>query len=58
MPARSVCIVTLSLFKYGPGRLGGQQSFTDFYHTIPYHTIPRVCYRRRNLWLRLALALF
>ena len=29
------------------------------YHTtIPYHTIPWVCYRRRNQWLRLALALF
>ena len=26
--------------------------------TIPYHTIPWVCYRRRNQWLRLALALF
>ena len=24
----------------------------------PYHTIPWVCYRRRNQWLRLALALF
>ena len=25
---------------------------------LPYHTIPWVCYRRRNQWLRLALALF
>ena len=28
-------------------------AFTDLYHTIPW-----VCYRRRNQWLRLALALF
>ena len=28
-------------------------TFTDLYHTIPW-----VCYRRRNQWLRLALALF
>ena len=25
---------------------------------LPYHTIPWVCYRRRNQWLRLVLALF
>ena len=31
----------------------GQVSVTDIYHTIPW-----VCYRRRNQWLRLALALF
>ena len=37
MPARSVCLVTLSLSEAGPGRLGGQLSFTDIYHTIPYH---------------------
>ena len=35
MPARSVCLVTLSLSEAGPGRLGGQVSVTDIYHTIP-----------------------
>ena len=37
MPARSVCLVTLSLSEAGPGRFGGQVSVTDIYHTIPYH---------------------
>ena len=37
MPARSVCLVTLSLFEAGPGRFGRQVSVTDIYHTIPYH---------------------
>ena len=37
---------------------GRQVSVTDIYHTIPCHAIPWVCYRRRNQWLRLALALF
>ena len=36
MPARSVCLVTLSLSEAGPGRFGRQQSSTDIYHTIPY----------------------
>ena len=36
MPARSVCLVTLSLSEAGPGRFGGQVSVTDIYHTIPY----------------------
>ena len=40
MPARSVCLVTLSLSEAGPGRFGGQVSVTGIYHTIPYHTIP------------------
>ena len=44
MPARSVCLVTLSLSEAGPGRFGRQVSVTDIYHTIPYqlpyHTIP------------------
>ena len=40
MPARSAFLVTLSLSEAGPGRLGGQISVTDIYHTIPYHTIP------------------
>ena len=39
MPARSVCLVTLSLSEAGPGRFGRQVSVTDIYHTIPY-TIP------------------
>ena len=37
-PARSVCLVTLSLSEAGPGRFGRQVSVTDIYHTIPYHT--------------------
>ena len=36
MPARSVCLVTLSLSEAGPGRFGRQASVTDIYHTIPY----------------------
>ena len=40
MPARSVCLVTLSLSEAGPGRFGRQVSVIDIYHTIPYHTIP------------------
>ena len=35
MPARSVCLVTLSLSEAGPGRFGRQVSITDIYHTIP-----------------------
>ena len=42
MPARSVCLVALSLSEAGPGRFGRQVSVTDIYHTIPW-----VCYRRR-----------
>ena len=37
MPARSVCLVTLSLSEAGPGRFGCQPSLTDIYHIIPYH---------------------
>ena len=37
MPARSVCLVTLSLSEAGPGRFGRQVSVTDIYHTMPYH---------------------
>ena len=39
MTARSVCLVTLSLYypKLDPD-LGGQVSVTDIYHTIPYQT--------------------
>ena len=41
MPARSVCLVTLSLSEAGPGRFGRQVSVTDIYHTIPpHHTMP------------------
>ena len=36
MPARSVCLVALSLSEAGPGRFGGQVSVIDIYHTIPY----------------------
>ena len=39
MPARSVCLVTLSLSEAGPGRFGGQVSVTDIYHTIPYSNV-------------------
>ena len=34
MPARSVCLVTLSLSEAGPGRFGGQVSVTGIYHTM------------------------
>jgi len=34
MPARSVCLVTLSLSEAGPGRFGRQVSVTDIYHTM------------------------
>ena len=37
MPARSVCLVTLSLSEAGPGRFGCQISVTDIYHIIPSH---------------------
>ena len=40
MPARSVCLVTLSLSEAGPGRFGRQVSVTGIYHTIP----PSCCY--------------
>ena len=36
-----------------PAAHGHWCAFTDLYHTMPW-----VCYRRRNQWLRLALALF
>ena len=39
MPARSVCLVTLSLSEAGPGRFGRQVSVTDIYHTIPYQRL-------------------
>ena len=39
MPARSVCLVALSLSEAGPGRFGRQVSIIDIYHTtIPYHS--------------------
>ena len=45
MPARSVCLVTLSLSEAGPGRFGRQVSVTDIYHTIPYQfSTPRSKY--------------
>ena len=37
MPARSVCLVTLSLSEAGSGRFGGQISVTDIYHTHHHH---------------------
>ena len=40
MPARSVCLVALSLSEAGPGRFGRQVSVIDIYHTIPHHTTP------------------
>ena len=36
MPARSVCLVTLSLSEAGPGRFGGHISG---HKHLPYHTI-------------------
>ena len=40
---------TLSLSEAGPGRFSGQLSFTDIYHTMPYHARARwvVAHRRR-----------
>ena len=38
MPARSVCLATLSLSEAGAGRFGRQSSVTDIYHTIPYRS--------------------
>ena len=37
MPARSVCLVTLSLSEAGPGLFGRQASVTDIYHAMPCH---------------------
>ena len=37
MPARSVCLVTLSLSEAGPGRFGRQASVTDICHAMPCH---------------------
>ena len=45
MPARSVCLVTLSLSEAGPGRFGCQVSVTDVH--LPYHTIPSL---RARTW--------
>ena len=42
MPARSVCLVALSLSEAGPGRFGRQVSVIDIYHTIPYSTVLHV----------------
>ena len=39
MPARSVCLVALSLSEAGPGRFGRQVSVIDIYHTIPYREV-------------------
>ena len=40
MPARSVCLVTLSPSEAGPGRFGRQASVTDIYHAMPCHAMP------------------
>ena len=40
MPARSVCLVTLSPSEAGPGRFGRQASVADIYHTtMPCHAM-------------------
>ena len=36
-----VVVVVVYLSEAGPGRFDRQQSLTDIYHTIPYHTIYR-----------------
>ena len=41
-----------------PSRTQQRPTSTIPFLIIQYHTIPWVCYRRRNQWLRLALALF
>ena len=48
MPARSVCLVTLSLSEAGPGRFGRQVSVTDIYHAIPYIALHFDCYVKPN----------
>ena len=51
MPARSVCLVALSLSEAGPGRFGRQVSVIDIYHTIPYHdTLIYKNLQKRRLW--------
>ena len=39
IPARGVCLLTLSLSEAGPGRVGRQLSFTD--STMPYLPYPK-----------------
>ena len=47
MPARSVCLVALSLSEAGPGRFGRQISGIDIYHTIRcVHGAWRVVYTK------------
>ena len=41
MPARSVCLVALSLSEAGPGRFGRQASVMDIYHAMPCHAVTR-----------------
>ena len=50
MPARSVCLVALSLSEAGPGRFGRQVSVIDIYHTIPYHTSTTYWYGPTHLF--------
>ena len=39
MPARSVCLVALSLSEAGPGRFRRQASVMDIYHAMPCHAV-------------------
>ena len=39
VPARSVCLVTLSPSEAGPGRFGRQASVTDICHAMPCHVM-------------------
>ena len=47
-----------STMPYHAIRLLGPRPLVHLHRPLPYHTIPWVCYCRRNQWLRLALALF
>ena len=58
MPARSVCLVTLSLSEAGPGRFGGQVSVTDIYHTIPYRVANSRDARGYLVWTLLGIIFF
>ena len=49
VPARRVCLVTLSLSEDGSARFGGRPSSTDVCHTIPYHHALLEIERRSHL---------
>ena len=58
LPSGTVPIRSWTRTLRRPGICHRHLPYHTIYHAIPCHTIPWVCYRRRNQWLRLALALF